>query len=159
MRILTVLLCCFLMPWSSLAQRSHSGAAPDTTLTSIETGIIRLVNEHRASLSLPLLEEDSVLSSLARQHSRNMASGKVPFEHVGFDDRERAYQKIRKLRIIGAFAENIAEGPETAEDAVALWLTSEGHKRNIEGSFQYIGVGVARTKEGRLYFTQLFASR
>ena len=53
-------------------------------------------------------------------------------------------------------AENVAYGAETAEEVVRMWLKSPGHKKNIEGKYNYTGIGIARGRNGQLYYTQLF---
>jgi len=55
-----------------------------------------------------------------------------------------------------SMAENVALGQTTAQEAVDSWLSSEGHKQNIEGSYNLTGVGVAQGSDGDLYFTQIF---
>ncbi len=37
------------------------------------------------------------------------------------------------------------------------WLRSPGHRENIEGAYDLTGIGVARSRQGVYYFTQLFA--
>jgi uncharacterized protein YkwD len=86
-----------------------------------------------------------------------MASKKVPFAHAGFSERQRTYAKQRGF--VSGFAENVATGANDAAAALDIWLHSEGHKRNIEGAYVYTGLGIARTKEGQYYFTQIFAVR
>ena len=56
--------------------------------------------------------------------------------------------------------ENIAFGPQSAEEVVAGWLGSPGHCANIMGPrFQEIGVGVASgRKRGRIYWVQTFGA-
>ncbi len=39
---------------------------------------------------------------------------------------------------------------------VEQWLTSPGHKRNIVGNYNITGIGIARDKQGKLYYTQIF---
>lgn len=56
--------------------------------------------------------------------------------------------------------ENIAYGPESAEEVVAGWLNSPGHCANImEPRFRHIGVGIATGKKrGRIYWVQTFGA-
>jgi hypothetical protein len=64
------------------------------------------------------------------------------FEHRGSDGsepRDRVARAGYKSRLTG---ENIALGPESAEEVVAGWLDSPGHCANImEPRFQDIGIG------------------
>lgn len=38
-------------------------------------------------------------------------------------------------------------------------MKSQGHKENILGDFEESGIGVAISKDGKFYITQLFAKR
>ena len=82
-----------------------------------------------------------------------MASQRVAFSHDGFEKRVKAISK--SLEGVG-FAENVAYGQTSAEEVMESWLNSPGHKKNIEGNFTHIGVGIGKAKNGTLYFTQIF---
>jgi uncharacterized protein YkwD len=57
----------------------------------------------------------------------------------------------------GAIGENIAYGNVTADQMMAMWMESPGHRENIlDPSYTHIGVGIARTGSGRVYGTQNF---
>ena len=121
---------------------------------SIEQDILYYVNVDRKSKGLKPLKINEVESAIATQHSKDMASGRVPFGHEGLDARAK---KIRKqLGPITMVGENVASGPMTAKEAVEGWLQSPGHKRNIEGDFTLTGIGWAKRKNGVIYFTQIF---
>jgi uncharacterized protein YkwD len=115
--------------------------------------IIRLVNEHRESQNLSLLETNELCTEVATSHSLNMAEGITAFGHDGFDSRREEISAVFDLRRIG---ENVAFGQTTATQVMESWLNSEGHRANIEGDFTHIGVGVAEDADGRLYYTQIF---
>ncbi|OSZ78774.1 hypothetical protein CAP35_11150 [Chitinophagaceae bacterium IBVUCB1] len=121
----------------------------------IEKDIFRLVNEYREEQGLPALAYNDVLATVAQGHSSDMASGKVAFGHGGFKGRFDAIkQQVSGIR---SGAENVAYGAEDAEQVVALWLRSAGHKKNIVGDFTHTGISVVSNDDGTLYFTQLFA--
>jgi len=120
----------------------------------IEEDILYYVNLDRKAKGLRQLRLNKIESSIAEQHSRNMATGKVPFGHDGLQTRAK---KIRKqLGGISMVGENVASGQMTAKEAVEGWLQSPGHKRNIEGDFTLTGIGWAKGKKGMIYFTQIF---
>ena len=82
------------------------------------------------------------------------------FEHRGSDGsepRDRVRRAGYASRLTG---ENIALGPESAEEAVAGWLDSPGHCANImEPRLHDIGVGVAvGKKRGQIYWVQEFGA-
>jgi uncharacterized protein YkwD len=39
---------------------------------------------------------------------------------------------------------------------VGLWKNSPGHRRNMLGNFKYIGIGIARDRQGRIFYTEVF---
>ena len=55
-----------------------------------------------------------------------------------------------------AAGENIANGQRTAAEVMNSWMNSSGHRANILNSaYNQIGVGVARDKNGNLFWTQM----
>jgi uncharacterized protein YkwD len=82
------------------------------------------------------------------------------FEHRGSDGsqpKDRVLRAGYRSRLTG---ENIAYGPESAEEVVSGWLASPGHCANImESRFQDIGVGLAIGRDRRqIYWVQNFGA-
>lgn len=119
----------------------------------MESDILALINKHRAKKGLAALQNNSTIAATAHRHSKNMAAKRVGFGHSGFDARLNSLLKSMKGT---SGAENVAYGAETAEEVVRMWLKSPGHKKNIEGKYNYTGIGIARGRNGQLYYTQLF---
>ena len=97
---------------------------------------------------------------LSSDHARDMARRKF-FEHQGSDGsqpRDRVRRTGYHSRLTG---ENIAYGPESAEEVVAGWLASPGHCANImDPRFEEIGVALAiGRKRGQIYWVQEFGLR
>src|SRR6516165_8534421 len=63
---------------------SMQGTSPNNDM---DKDILYYVNVDRKSIGLKPLELNSFESSVAAEHSRNMASGKTPFGHKGMDAR------------------------------------------------------------------------
>ena len=53
-------------------------------------------------------------------------------------------------------AENIARYQKTPQAVMEEWINSEGHYNNIIASHSYIGIGVYKDSNGKLYWVQLF---
>jgi uncharacterized protein YkwD len=138
-----------------LAFSTAAFSTPALPPDSMITGILKYVNEDRVQHGLPPLRLDETESALAARHSRNMASGKVPFGHQGLEARAKAIRKA--LGPVSALGENVASGPMSAHEVVDGWLRSPGHKRNIEGDFTLTGIGYARDSKGNIFFTQIFS--
>lgn len=141
---------------------SGLGLAASTLVTSalatdLEQHVHRMVNEHRVSQGLKPLAFNPEISAVARRHSRDMANGRIGFGHGGIESRR---EKIAGFITQPGVGENVAMVPAGSSHvgavAVSNWLESPGHRRNIEGSYDLTGVGIARGPAGRYYFTQLF---
>jgi uncharacterized protein YkwD len=116
--------------------------------------ILYFINAHRRAIGLKNLQLNNVESSLALQHSINMASNRTPFGHKGLNERARIIS--HKVGAISMAAENVASGDMNAKEVVEGWLNSPGHKRNIETDFTLTGIGVAKNDKGVIYYTQIF---
>lgn len=124
-----------------------------------EQSVHRQVNQYRQRRGLPPLQLDSFMSEQARQHSENMAAGRVPFSHDGVDQR---YRMISQRIAYSSVAENVAFNfghSDPMEQAVQGWINSPGHHTNMTGNYELTGIGVARNSKGEYYFTQLFLRR
>jgi uncharacterized protein YkwD len=107
----------------------------------------------------PPLGVSRKLNEAAAVHARDMARRKF-FEHQGSDGsqpKDRVLRAGYRPRLTG---ENIAYGPESAEEVVAGWLASPGHCANImDPRFREIGVGLATgRKRGHIYWVQTFGA-
>lgn len=128
-------------------------------ITSFEEACHEEINKVRKEHNLQPLNWWSQLSDCAREHSQNMANGKCLFGHNGFEKRAKDMRKIVRLSFFG---ENVAYShnyEDPVKIAVESWMKSDGHRKNILANFQETGIGVALTKEGKCYITQLFATR
>jgi uncharacterized protein YkwD len=117
--------------------------------------VLSQTNKFRRAKGLPALTINDDLNTIAQKHSVHMAIGRVKFGHGGFSQREQ--QAKRKIKPLHSFAENVAYGPTTGKEVVTMWKNSAGHRRNMLGRFKYIGIGVAKDRHGRIYYTQVFA--
>jgi uncharacterized protein YkwD len=122
-----------------------NGSAPG----DIEKESFKLVNDYRLSIGKSGLTRNETLDAIARGHSQDMADGKVPFGHDGFNDR---------MALVGqtipwtAAAELIALSGN-AKNAVDTWIQSTEHRINLEGNYDLTGVGVVKAKTGSSFYT------
>jgi uncharacterized protein YkwD len=116
--------------------------------------VLSQTNKFRRSKGLPALIINEDLNAIAQKHSNNMAKGRVGFGHGGFSQREA--QAKRKINSLYSFAENVAYGPTTGKQVVTMWKNSSGHRRNMLGRYKYIGIGIAKDRRGRIFYTQVF---
>jgi uncharacterized protein YkwD len=132
--------------------------AQDPSTRRIEIEVLRLTNAYRRARSLPPLREAPSLALLARGHSDDLARRRpTHVDHLGLRDRfERASESIALI----SFSENVArmgrKRPEPATWVVDGWVASESHRKNIEGAYDVVGIGVFRREDGYYFFTQIF---
>ena len=131
-------------------------AQKDTTASSYEKEVIRLVNEIRAKNSLGTLKEDWELSRVARYKSEDMKNNNY-FSHTS-PTYGSPFDMMKKFGISyrGA-AENIAKGQKTPQEVVNAWMNSSGHRANILNK-NYTHIGVGYVKSGNIW-TQMFISK
>jgi uncharacterized protein YkwD len=140
-----------------------SGAAAQETvalkLMPEEQQLLDLTNQERKKKELPPLKLSLRLTQVARAHAANMAKqekmehtldGKTPLDRL----RDAGYLFARG-------GENIAAGDADATSPATVmkaWMESKTHRDNILlPAFTEIGLGMARDREGRIYFAQVLA--
>lgn len=123
---------------------------------NLEEQILYYTNKFRQSKGLTPLEMNATINQQAEQHSRDMASGRTGFGHEGFEERVDVVTK--KVGRVAAAAENVAYGTLDAEAVVNGWIKSPGHRKNMLGNYNLIGIGAA--KKGKItFFTQVFIKK
>lgn len=125
----------------------------NASLSQFDIEVLEEVNSYRTGIGLAPLENNDFLWELAHEHSARMADGTIPFGHDGLSERS---DLIRTTLGSGSIAENIAKGKGTVQEIVNNWLSSVGHKENMEGNFTHTGLSSVKGKDGNWYFTQIF---
>ncbi len=112
--------------------------------------VVTLVNAARAKAGRAPLAVSRCADRYAEQWSAHLTRG-GQFAHrsdLGAVMRSCAGRSV---------GENIAYGNLTADQMMALWMRSPGHRANIlNARFTHIGVGTSTTGAGRTYGTQNF---
>ena len=128
----------------------------DSSVTSFEREVVRLVNAERVKQGLPTLTYDWQLSRVARIKSQDMKDNKY-FSHTS-PTYGSPFQMMKSFGITYKTAgENIARGQATPAAVVSAWMNSSGHRANIlNSSFTHIGVGYV--PDGK-YWTQMFIGK
>ena len=125
----------------------------DSTVSSFEREVVRLVNEERAKNGLKPLQENWELSRVARYKSQDMVDNRY-FSHTS-PTYGTPFQMIKAFGLTYRTAgENIAYGQRTPQAVVSAWMNSSGHRANIlNPSHTQIGVGYVANGH---YWTQMF---
>ena len=137
---------------------ANSGAAPseDPSEVNLNYAILKLVNKHRTGQYLSPLQMNPHIQVIAAQHAQDMASGKIPFGHQGFED--RAKMLLSKLHG-SSVVENVASGQEDVPSIVNSWLDSSSHRNNIEGDFNLTGIGIAKNENQKMFYCQILIKK
>ncbi|MEL6297367.1 MAG: CAP domain-containing protein [Pseudomonadota bacterium] len=133
-------------------------------LPQVESYIVQMANDFRASEQRAALRRDPRLDAIAKSYARYLArTGK--FSHTA-DGRKPAERAQRGGYAFCQVAENLAlnrdsrgfKSRQLASLAMTGWKNSPGHRRNLLRRYvTEIGVGVAKAPETRTYISvQLF---
>lgn len=125
----------------------------NSTVSSYEKEVVRLVNEIRVQNGLKALTEDWELSRVARFKSQDMKDNNY-FSHTS-PVYGSPSQMIKSFGLsYRRTGENIAKGQATPQAVVNAWMNSSGHRANILNA-SYTKIGVGYVADGR-YWTQMF---
>jgi len=119
---------------------------------AMEEKLVNLVNEHRVSIGLNMLENSASSYKYAEGHNDYMIS-KNTLSHDNFDSRAT---KIAEETNAVYISENVARYYTSAEQTIKAWIESSTHKAAMEGDFTHTTLSVQLDKDGRPYFTQIF---
>jgi len=104
--------------------------------------VLTLVNAARADAGCRALTRSAALDRAAADYAALMARTGT-FSHTGPDGSEFS-DRIRAAGYPDPGGENIAKGQSSADEVMADWMDSPGHRRNIlDCSFRTLGVGHA----------------
>lgn len=156
---------------------------PVINIIELETQIHVLINTEREKVGLKLLVYDSTLSTIARNHSSDMATNNY-FDHNnlnGLTPTDRAKlagyscHKDYDSYYFDGIAENIFQNwlyseiiyynriptynwnsqNEIASSTVEGWMNSLGHRQNIlDSDIDKEGIGIAISNDSKVYITQ-----
>lgn len=124
----------------------------DMDLKEFSDEILRLVNEHRVDLGLNILKSNVTAKWLAMEHNLNQ----IAIEDIGHTNFDNRFCPLVRIESVKRVAENVGRRQLSAAQVVNEWLASSGHRANIEGVFDQIGITSIKASNGDLYFTQLF---
>jgi uncharacterized protein YkwD len=140
---------------STVTRTVHSNSS--IALNPSPKDILYYVNQHRRSKGLAPLQLLDAITREATNHSNNMALRRTAFGHNGMAN--RVINVSKTTGPVKRSGENVANGSMTANEVVAAWLSSAGHRKNIEGAFTHTGIGVAKDKTGKIFYTQIFIAK
>ncbi len=141
-----------------LAAVAASGA--DTLGETRSERLLIEINAVRERHGLGSLRADRRLAAAAGAHAAEMAKRDF-FDHRGPDGAGLASRVARAGYAYGYIAENIAGGYGRAEQVVASWMLSAGHRRNLlNGEVVDAGIGYvdAPADSGRVRYRRYWVA-
>ncbi|MET4142346.1 uncharacterized protein YkwD [Pedobacter sp. UYP1] len=107
---------------------------------------------------VPLLVWSNDLAKIAKTHADDMEK-KNYFDHTDTEGRTPGQRMTAAGYLWSAYAENIAKGQQTENEAFNAWINSDhGHCQNIM-SVNIKEIGVARSAGNGNYWTQLLGTK
>ncbi len=131
-------------------------AKPAPTIESLEAEVVRLVNVQRSRRGLQTLKSNWEIARVAGYKSQDMINKRY-FSHIS-PTFGSPFKMMESFGIrFSAAGENIAYGQKTPASVMNSWMNSPGHRANIlSATYTNIGVGLAKSKTGVCYWTQMF---
>lgn len=134
-----------------------TGSESADTVAAYEQEVFDLVNQIREENGLEPFVYNETLAETARAHSQDMIDRDF-FDHYNPDGKS-PFDRMRDNGLSYSMAaENIAVGYPSPEAVVEGWMNSEGHRANILGGCEELGVGLALGGSYGYYWTQCFAT-
>lgn len=121
-------------------------ATPALGSAGDEAAFVDLINQERAARGLPGLEVYWDLVDDARIHAGVMSDADQIFHSSNLADVTTGWSVL---------GENVGVG-STVADLHAAFMNSPGHRDNILGDWNYVGVGVADSDRGYMFVTVVF---
>lgn len=117
-----------------------------------EQAFLSAINSTRSSSGLGSLQMDSGLQSHARRHTGDMIAADEIYHSSSGELQSAAGSGWEKL------GENVGRGGSVSSLHQAF-LDSPGHKANILGDYNYVGIGTGTSDNGVLYVTVVFMKK
>jgi uncharacterized protein YkwD len=145
-------------PPTTAAPTTTTSPAPPPSVSAAPAPtdeVVYLVNAERAAAGCGAVAVSEALTAAAQGHSDDMAANDY-FSHTSLDG-ATASDRAEAAGFTGtALGENIAAGQQSAQDVMAAWMGSEGHRANILNC-DYTVIGVGLNEDG-WYWTQMFGT-
>ena len=116
-----------------------------------------LVNAERAAAGLRPVTGNAKVTAAAQAHANDQAAMGA-MSHTGSDGSNAGIRLERQGFVWTAWGENVAAGFTSAPSVMAAWMNSPGHRATILGNYQYMGIAVAQSANGTMYWTLVAAS-
>lgn len=135
----------------------------------LASDMVRLINRERGRRRLSYVSLRIELCRIAKAHALDMVR-RGYMSHVTPEGVELSERLTRAGVRFRACGENIAGSPTRSEGLTCIsgcptvaeahmgLMQSSGHRENILGDFEEMGIGIARNRDGTLVIVQVFVT-
>ena len=141
---------------SGISTPSVSSASPiqPGSAQAYEGEVLRLINQQRAAQSLNPLTATAAMNDIAAVRAKESS---VLFSHTRPDGSSPASLFAKYGIAYSSAGENLAYGYTSPDALVSAWMSSPEHRSNLlNANFEYTGIGVYQSPDGKIYGAQLF---
>lgn len=125
-----------------------------------EDEIFELINKERRRYRLGSLGWNDKLAKIARNYSKKMAKESFfsHYDREGKSITDRVLEgKVNGWRKVGENLFYLQGYRDYSSFVVKGWMRSPGHRRNIlDQNYTATGIGIAESRSGEIYITQVF---
>eukprot|EP00834_Sanchytrium_tribonematis_P006847 NODE_547_length_6185_cov_0.654124.p4 type:complete len:261 gc:universal NODE_547_length_6185_cov_0.654124:356-1138(+) len=119
-----------------------------TVFAASNSGIVAATNTFRYQVGKSGFAENAYLDACSSAFARTLSATRI-FSH---DQPGQSYGQRMARYGLGDCAENIEMNPNTDDKAIVQdWINSPGHRENMEGDYNYVGIGISGN-----YFVALY---
>lgn len=124
--------------------------APPPSMSSISpSAVVAEINRVRTRNGRGLLWEDRLVGNVAQEWAMAIAANEA-LDHGNF------FGRIASVYPNHPAGEDIAAGQISAKQVVGDWMADPPHRETLLGNYNHVGVGVARSSQGILYWVADF---
>lgn len=120
--------------------------------SSVDNQFLAKINASRSANGLAPLSMSGSLQSYATSHSAKMADSNSIYHSTSAQLRAAAGSGWTKL------GENVGRGP-SVDSLHTAFMNSSGHRKNILGDYNYVGIGSVTGGDGYIYVTAVFMKK
>lgn len=142
---------------SGISTPSVSSASSLQSSSSVQTyegEVLRLINQQRAAYSLKPLTVTIAMNDIAAVRAKESS---ILFSHTRPDGSSPASLLAQYGIAYSLAGENLAYGYTAPDTLVSAWMSSPEHRNNIlNADFEYTGIGLYPSSDGKIYCAQFF---
>jgi len=156
-KVFLYLIAAFVFLSYGISVSSHANKSAAIALSDAESEVLQETNIQRQKKNMGGVTPNPALMALARNYAKRLAENNVLTHELNGEDFSKRIKKSGySYRLVG---ENLAAGQYSPSEVVKAWLGSKPHRHNLLNSkFTEIGIGVYKSKNGYIFYCQVFGT-